>query len=370
MGGAWQYISGVVGAMATLQHSVDFVAFATRQSLPLMPDHFRAETVLLGLNSRARWRRVVWEHTVLQFLAYRHRLDCMHWFGNSAALFCSVPAVVTVHDLRAAPPSLRTNGPLKQAYLRFMISRTVRTAAVLVPVSNSTAEALCGEFGADRGKMIVVPNLVDERFKPEPREEVERFRQKYHLPREFWLYVAHFYPHKNHLRLVEAYSLLESKGVDAWPLVLRGDYCSTVERSVLSAIQALGLTGKVFWIPRLEVEEMRLLYSAATALVFPSAYEGAGRPVLEAMACGCPVVASDIPAVREHAGEAAAYFDPLQVDSIACAMAEFQRCNLTHEARKRGLQGIVALSSGSVARRLFRAYQAACHQGVDAREGT
>jgi glycosyltransferase involved in cell wall biosynthesis len=106
--------------------------------------------------------------------------------------------------------------------------------------------------------------------------------------------------------------------------VLRGGERGAREE-VLRRIKRLGLEEDVIFLPQLEYSELPLLYSSAAALIFPSLYEGAGIPVGEAMACGCPVVASDIPAVREFAGEAANYFDPEDISSILDTVKAFQR---------------------------------------------
>ena len=86
----------------------------------------------------------------------------------------------------------------------------------------------------------------------------------------------------------------------------------------------LGLENNVRFLPRLGEGELPVLSSAASAIVFPSLYEGGGIPVIEAMACGCPVIAANIPPVRKYAGDAASYFDPNDVASIAEAMSSIQ----------------------------------------------
>jgi glycosyltransferase involved in cell wall biosynthesis len=148
----------------------------------------------------------------------------------------------------------------------------------------------------------------------------------------FWLYVAHFYQHKNHVSLLKACAYLKSSGFSPWPLVLRGDRKDASD-IVIQTISALDLHESVILLPRLDLSEMPALYSAAAALVFPSFYEGGGLPICEAMACGCPVVAASIAAVQEYSGGLASYFDPGDVVSIARSM----KCVQEDESLRRKL---------------------------------
>jgi len=198
----------------------------------------------------------------------------------------------------------------------------VSNAAVLLPMSHSTASDLESMLGARPERLTVVPPVLEPGFRPAAAEEIANCRAKYGLPDAFWLYVAHMYPHKNHERLLRAYRSVKSVMPSAWPLVLRGDPTPALP-DLAGLVAELGLSHEVLLLPRLGRTELPALYSAASALVFPSIYEGAGIPVLEAIACGCPLLASGIPAVREFAGDAARYFDPLDVDQMAGEMLAF-----------------------------------------------
>jgi glycosyltransferase involved in cell wall biosynthesis len=185
--------------------------------------------------------------------------------------------------------------------------------------------------------MTVIRVILEPSFQPAQPDAIGEFRMKYHLPEQCWLYVAHDYPHKNHVRLLQAYHQLKTGGRKPWPLVLRGDGLQT--SSVLRRhVVQLGLESDVIFLPRLERFELPMLYSAASALVFPSLYEGGGIPVVEAAACGCPVTASQLPPIEEFVGEAALYFDPLDVKAIAESMLKFESdAELRKHYRQKGL---------------------------------
>jgi glycosyltransferase involved in cell wall biosynthesis len=350
----WNYIQGLLLALATAGSSDTFVAFVSRESEGLVPAHGHFERVRVDIRSSVRAWRVAYENTAFYALARRHRLDCLHWFSGTQGLLSPAPSVVTIYDLQ---PYLRLSPYSwnKRFYLKLMTGQTVRRARVLLPMSEATAAGLTRILGTDPGRMEVIPPVVGDEFRPAGPGEDAGFRARHRLPGRFWLYVAHFYPHKNHLRLLEAYAALRGEGL-SWPLVFRGDDRGA-EGEVRKRVRELGLDKDVVFLERLEREELRLLYSAATALVFPSLYEGGGIPVVEAMACGLPVAASRIPPILEFAGTAALGFNPVDVPSIAAAMRELAGSAGLREARRRqGLDRAAGFRAETVIPRLLDAY--------------
>ena len=317
IGGGWNYISNLLAAVGREDTSNEYVAFVTEASETLVPKqpNFRVERI--ALRSAVRARRVLYENSALQARASREELDCMHWFANALGLVNAAPAVVTVYDVQPFVPYGRLS-KAKRAFLRWQLRAAVRRAAMLLPMSRSTADALQTILGADATRMTVIPPLLESVFSLPAIDVVDRCRRRYALPERFWLYVAHMYQHKNHERLLLAYRDLKHANPQAWPLVLRGD--PQPGSNVPALINELGIERDVLILPTLSRVDLPALYGAASALVFPSLYEGAGIPVLEAQACGCPVVASSIAAIREFAGDAAVYFDPMNVADIHRAM--------------------------------------------------
>lgn len=353
IGGGWNYIANLVAGLGECDDTNTYVAFVTRASECLVPAKPNFESVIIDIRSASRVQRVVFENTVLQVVAKRHKLDCMHWFANTQALINAVPGVVTVYDLASF---LHAASRVKRYYLRLMISVTAKRASVLLPISQATAQELHQILNVDLARMVVIPPVLNSQFKLATAEEIASFRAKYRLPDRFWLYVAHMYPHKNHVRLLQAYRGLKSSGFAPWPLVLRGDPHGA-EVQVRDMITYLDLERDVIFLLPLSQEELPVLYSAATALVFPSLYEGGGIPVVEAMACGCPVIASSIPPVMEFAGEAASYFDPRDPAAIGQAMMALQYDTEQQEKnRQAGLARAEEFIASRVVGNLLAAY--------------
>ena len=357
IGGGWNYIANLVAALGDYDDANTYIAFVTHDSRCLVPAKQNFQTVFINLNSRSRPRRVLYENTMLQLLAYKYHLDCMHWFANTQAIVNTVPGAVTIHDLQAFRDLVPFSRP-KRLYLQLMMRLTAKRARILLPVSEATARELQRVLNVASSKMVVIPVIIDSCFRPATYKEIVYFKSKYGLPDHFWLYVAHFYPHKNHLRLLQAYHRLKAnRSGPLWPLVLRGDPAGA-EVEIEEAIAHLDLKHDVVFLPRLSEEEMPILYSAATGMIFPSLYEGGGIPVVEAIACGCPVAASDIPPIREFAGEAVLYFDPLDLESVAQTILKLQNSSDLRESQRRlGLGVVEKFRQWNVIPRLLDAYR-------------
>ncbi len=355
IGGGWNYIANLVGALGECDDANTYMAFVNGESECLVPNKPNFVSMPVNIHPDSRLQRVIYENTILQPLAYKYKLDCMHWFANTQAVFNSVPGVVTIYDLQAFM-NMAAFSLTKKFYLRIMIHLTCKRASLLLPMSQATAQELEKRLDADRAHMVVIPPVLPWKFQQVAASEASDFKVKYRLPGKFWLYVAHFYHHKNHRRLLHAYHQLILNGFNPWPLVLRGDDHGA-EKIVIQAIAHFNLGQNVIFLPRLNENELKFLYTTATALVFPSLYEGGGIPVLEAMGCGCLVVAANIPPVLEFAGDAASYFDPMDIDAIAKAMATFQNTSSDWKnKRQAGLARTAEFRPQLVVNKLLKAY--------------
>jgi glycosyltransferase involved in cell wall biosynthesis len=233
-------------------------------------------------------RDTVWYLGVLPFLA--GGADVLHCPTYRAPVRCSTPVVVTVHDLAVFryPETFRR---WTRTYSRRLVPLVVRAASRVIAVSEFTKRELVELLDVPEERVAVVANAVEPVFAPEgPRAEGD-----------YVLAVGTLEPRKNLARLAQAATRL---GVELRIVGARG--WGRVE-----------LPGSVRWLGEVPDEELAALYRGARCLAYPSLYEGFGIPVLEAMACGCPVVTSAGGACEEVAGGAAVLVDPLEVESIA-----------------------------------------------------
>ena len=327
IGGAWRYINNVLQMIAKYDHQNSYSLFLYDQNQ--LPPAARAPRMQLHFVHRppigSRWVRVLHEQVEIPRLAALAGCALVHSFGNVAVMRSGTRNVVTVHDLKPYERNEHTWPSARDLYVRTFLPASLRRSDAVLPISRFTANAIQTRFRIEGKKIITVPNIVDDRFHRSTEGEISGLRELRHLPANFWLYVANFYPHKNHQNLVLAYhQYRRQRRSEAWPLVLCGSPMLEHGR-IQGLVSRLGLEENVHFISGVSDAEMPTLYSTASALVFPSKYEGFGIPLLEAMACACPIAASEIPAVRELVAEHAIYFQPQSVESIAEAMSHLQQ---------------------------------------------
>jgi tRNA threonylcarbamoyl adenosine modification protein (Sua5/YciO/YrdC/YwlC family) len=235
-------------------------------------------------------------------------------------------SLVTVHDLgyRYFPQAHRA---LDRWYLDLSTRWNARAAACVIADSNATRDDIVRFYGIPREKIrVVYPALAGNLFRPvREAAELARVRSRYQLDAEYLITVGTLHPRKNYERLLQAFARLPEK----YQLVIAGKK-GWLFHPVFATVKRLGLEPRVRFLDYVEAADLPALYSAARLSVFPSLYEGFGFPVLEAQACGVPVVCSNTSSLPEVAGDAAEFFDPREVEAMAAAMARV----LNDEARR------------------------------------
>jgi glycosyltransferase involved in cell wall biosynthesis len=317
IGGGWNYIESILASLGQYGNQHDYVLFVNPRSRKLADTIPGCRIVDVAIDPARVVSRIWFDQAHLSSLVRREKVDCLYWLGPVCGFIGSTPSVVTFYDFKMFDMADQYSF-WKRTYLQSAIRRSASRAALILCMSHTTASSAKFWLNVPAEKLRVVPYPLRENFVPGLPADAAEFRRRYNLPEKFWLYVAHVYPHKNHARLFEAYARVRRHDHEPWPLVLCG---RTFGQDFSCTFQELGIAEHVIWLPYLPDEDMPLLYSSASALVFPSLYEGGGLPVMEALACGCPVIASELPTTREFAGGAVALtFDGLQTESIADAM--------------------------------------------------
>ncbi|MCC7359949.1 MAG: glycosyltransferase family 4 protein [Anaerolineales bacterium] len=255
----------------------------------------------------------LWTHVRLSWalLAERPRPDALFVPAHVLPMLHPLPSVVTVHDLgyhyfpEAHPPRQRS-------YLEWSTRRAARAATHLLADSQATARDLTAVYGVPPEKVTVVYPGRDEALR---RVDPAAVRARYDLPADFLLHVGTLQPRKNLLRLIEAVEQVRTQH-PALTLVLAGR-AGWLAEPIMAAARARPWVRRLDYVPDADLAG---LYSAARVFAFPSLYEGFGFPVLEALACGVPVVCANTSSLPELAGEAALLVDPLDVGALAKAI--------------------------------------------------
>lgn len=300
-------------------------------------------------------RRILWEQTIQPWQL--DDFDLYHALAFVAPVWLRKPMVVTVYDLSFLHyPQVLT--PARRLYLRLFTRLTCQRARRVIAISHSTAQDVVDSLGLAPDKVdVVVPGYDPAVFRPLPPAETEAFRQRKGLPDRFWLYVGTLEPRKNLTTLLEAYARLPQ--AERMPLLLGGgkgwqydDIFATIERHQLA--------DEVRWLDYLPAEELPLWYNSAELFVFPSLFEGFGLPVLEAMACGTPVIVSDASSLPEVAGDAgrtvAPHDVPAWTDALYTALTD---ANWREQSRQQGFREAARYDWHTTARQTLRSYTCA-----------
>jgi glycosyltransferase involved in cell wall biosynthesis len=228
--------------------------------------------------------------------------------------------VVTVFDVcPEVEPHRYCVSPLSMYSAEHLLS--IERASRIIALSQFTARRLERDLGVSADRISIIYAAPGPEYRSDySMRELALEKAHRHLPSSFLFYAAYKHPHKNHVRLFEALSILNQCRGERLKLVITGR--PQRQRNELDdAISRLGLSEDVLDLGYVPNEEMPLLYRLASLLVFPSLMEGFGLPVLEAMASGCPVVCSNVTSLPEVAGDAALFCNPRDPEDIAQKIA-------------------------------------------------
>ena len=291
------YMENLLRQLARLAEDAEVRFAAVTRHPDLVPNGIEP----VALPARSQEVRMAWS---LPRLLRRLRPALAH-FQHAIAPACPCPAVVTVHDLSFANGSASMPWHDRLAF-RLAVPRSVRRAARVLAVSERTARDLVQTYGLAREKIAVTPHGVDEAFAREAADSGASGG-------DYVLFVGAIERRKNPLAAVDAAAAV------GLPLVVAGP---TRDPALARELERRGADLRGYLCKR----ELAALYRGAACLVLPSRFEGFGLPVLEAMACGTPVVATRDPALEEVAGDAAVYAEPTTLaEGIRHALRERER---------------------------------------------
>jgi glycosyltransferase involved in cell wall biosynthesis len=272
------------------------------------------------------------------------------------------PAVLTVYDII---PLRHPEFSTRRAQLLFRLTTRLALAAAdhVIAITETARQDFIEEFKLPPERMTAIPLAADPAFRPQSPGDIAVVRERYGLPEDYVLYVGSNKPHKNLVGLVEAWC--GEKRISGAPgfergkngtLVVAGAWDERYPQARQLAERAGG-TG-IRWLGRVAEQDLPALYAGAVLFVFPSFFEGFGLPVLEAMACGTPVVCSRVSALPEVAGAAAVLFDPREHGALAEALQRVLADRLLRVSlREKGMARAATFSWTDTAARTLSLYR-------------
>ncbi len=231
----------------------------------------------------------------------------------------NIPSVLTFHDMQEEfYPQFFTAAELRRRKTTYKAS--AKEATRIIAISEYTRQCLATKYGIDNDKIDVIYQGCGAEFRILNNPEcAEKIRSAYNLKSPFLYYPATTWPHKNHKTLLLALKLMKERYHFDGKLVLTSIVGQPVSE-ILKEIERLGLGDRVNVLGYIPYADLPYLYNFARLLVFPSLFEGFGIPLVEAMACGCPVVCSNATSIPEVVGEAGVLFNPSSPEEMAAAI--------------------------------------------------
>jgi glycosyltransferase involved in cell wall biosynthesis len=318
--------------------------------------------------------RKVWQQINLPIAAYRDGLELMYFPANSVSLFCPCKSVATIHDLHpyiiperygllhsATFHGGHIRNTINQIYWKQML-RLASWKDKVIAVSASTKNDIEKLFNVCSNKIEVVYCGIERgRFAINESEmDLTAFRQQYSLPDRYILCLG-THAYKNVEGSINAFHRIKAERSDSLKLVIAGSKRALAEH-VFELVKELDLEREVVFTGYFPDEDLKYLYRAAEIFLFPSLYEGFGLPVLEAYACGVPVVTSETGSLPEAAGGAALLVNPHDAEDIAVALERLlQDGDLRELKRKQGYEQLNRFSWEQGATKLVRIFTQISH---------
>ena len=367
MGGVESYFWNLLDSLQRIDTENEYVLLCDERSL----GHFTLRNPNFSqclIRSRRpffyRWARSLMRRTlgvdIMKYSIGALNLDLVHHpFSMMSPKQSLCPVVLTVHDVQHEfyPEFF---GPKMYQKRRAGSIGSLAAARAVIADSEFTKESLLEHYGVRPEKVTVVHLGTDARFRPiEDGSQLAAVREKYGLERPFIYFPAASWPHKNHAGMLQALRLLvERPGFDG-ELVMTG-IAEKAQGNIERLIGELGLGARVRILGYLESAELPVLYSLARMLVFPSFFEGFGLPLVEAMACGCPVACSNTTSLPEVAGDAALLFDPKKPEEIAeTVWSLWSDAGMRRRLREKALQRGSSFNWDTAARSTLEVYRRA-----------
>lgn len=365
-GGFKTYSENLLNALAEIDAENEYILYLDRSPsqttmLPLRPNF--THRIISGAlpMAGAFWR----EQIGLARQAARDRLDLLHAPSLTAPLYLSCPLALTIHDMiwffpdqfsRRAPKSPKRR--LMQWYYRVVPRLAAQRAAVIITVSHAARKSIVEHLHVASEQVIVTHEAASPIYAPlHDEEQLNCLRRKYKLDHKFILALGSADPRKNLITLLYAYALLPTTLRRHYQLVIVWTHHSLMAE-LTEKMQQLGLGNAVRFLENVANADLVSLYNAASLFAFPSLCEGFGLPLVEAMACGAPIIAADNSSIPEVVGDAALLFPAEDAARLAICMEKVLiDAELAAALTYKGLQRAAQFSWQSCAQQTLVAYR-------------
>ena len=308
----------------------------------------------------------IWEQYKLPKIAKEYQCNILHCTSNTAPLYTKTPLVTTLHDIIYMEESLikqlTSSASLYQKfgnlYRRLIVNGVVKKSRRLITVSNFEKENITKFFDLNDNNVQAIHNGVNTNFTTKINHlQAIQVKAKYKLPNQYLLHIANKDPRKNTKRVLMAFNEFLDLSTSKFKLVMLG--CKEDDlKGILNEINAIHLYNHIVLTGYVSDEDLPVIYGLSQILLFPSLREGFGIPIIEAMACGVPVITSNTSSMPEVAGDAAHLINPNKTEEITSGIIKIlSDKNFKDELIQKGLKRYKSFTWGFMARQVLDLYK-------------
>ncbi|RYF55161.1 MAG: glycosyltransferase family 1 protein [Cytophagaceae bacterium] len=357
------------------KHGMDIVALETIRALSTSDQHelvifVKPDTDRAGLPDTPNVELVelaggpypLWEQYALPKAVKQHGVDLLHCTANTAPLHSPVPLVLTLHDIIFLENQPMLRGSWYQRfgnqYRRWNVPQIVNKCDRIITVSDFERQRIIDHLKLDPDQVVTIWNGVSDKFKLiDDHDQLASIRQQFRLPEEFIFFLGNTDPKKNVQGVMKTLLRLKKQGQLTLPVVVSNLTVASLN-AILTDIDGQALAENILLCGYVPNSILPLVYNAATIFLCPSLRESFGLPILEAMACGTPVLTSSTSSMPEVAGDAALLVDPTSVEAMALQLSYLiQQPTLRADLRKKGLARAALFSWQAAANKLLDVYE-------------
>ena len=318
-GGAEIYVVNLIKNLALIDKENQYEVFISKEKRGQFEvDQHNFKFIELSSKLSIPYYRIIWEQFFLPIILKKDKIDVLFSSGNIDILFAPCKTVIAIQTIQPFAVPEMFPSKMRLYYLRAMIKLSSKMTDKIITVSKTTKNELIKYLNIPSSKIIPVYHGVDAHSNPLSKDEVKR---KFGIKKDYILSISSVYKFKNYINLIRGFKILREKYNKNFQLVIVGKIIEKdYSLKMIRTIDELCLNYEVILIDGVPHNETYLLYSGANLYVFPSYCETFGMTQIEAMACGIPVVTSNISVMPEICGDAAVYFDPANPEDIADKM--------------------------------------------------
>jgi glycosyltransferase involved in cell wall biosynthesis len=318
--GAGRYIIYLIHELAKLSTSHEFIVFAQAYLRPHLVEQVSDKIRIVWLKNMSPARRLIWEQTAFPSLIHQMKLDLLHSPHYTMPLSRPVPSVVTFHDMSFfIYPKKHTLA--KRYFFPWMMRRSSKRADMIIADSESTRRDAMRFIGIHPGKITTVHLGYQEIFRQISDEEyLHVVRQRYSLPDRFIFYAGALEPRKNIPLLLRVFEQLAQDQQELY-LVLTGG-TGWDNQETLARMNSMHVRDRIVRLGHIDHIDLPAIFNLADVFVYPSLYEGFGLPPLEGMACGVPVITTNISSMPEVVGTAGLLVPPNDEAALSQAIQQ------------------------------------------------